>query len=310
MPFFIGVDGGGTKTEIVCCDRSGQTLLTLTGSSTNPRSLGFSQAVSNLTGLLSELLSHKELASMECRGVCIGLAGAAMPEEQVPFRDAVEELFSSSPFPVPLTITNDAEIALMATLSRRNGLIAISGTGSIVYGITLAGERYRVGGWGHLLGDEGSGYAIGLQALKTVMNSYDGLDPPTAITPLLLDAFQWESITELRAYIYQDHIRKSDIASFAQYCLRAAEQDDPAALAILQQQARALARQSAALIAKDKQFAQEQLVAAGSIFKHSSLFFHLFQEELHAAWPLVTIHLAQRTPAYGAAKLAIALHGE
>lgn len=310
MPFFIGVDGGGTKTEAVCCDQSGNTLFTLTGPSTNPRSLGFPQAVSNLSELLTDLLSRKELASSYCGGVCVGLAGAAMAEEQIPFRDTVEKLFTSSSTPVPITITNDAEIALMATLSRPYGLIAISGTGSIIYGITAAGQRYRVGGWGHLLGDEGSGYAIGVQTLKTVMNSYDGLEPATALTSMLLDAYHWESIIELRSYIYQDHIRKNDIAEFARYCIHAAEQGDPAALAILKKQASSLAQQCATLISKDTQFAEEQLVAAGSIFKHSGLFFQLFQEELRAAWPLVTLHLSRQTPAYGAAKLAITLYGD
>lgn len=305
MQFFVGVDGGGTKTEAVTCDPSGRVLCTLTGPSTNPRAIGFPQAVSNLDRLLKELLDRPEFNSLSCAGICLGLAGVDLPEEKEQFISSMEQLRTQRGDHFRITVTNDAEIALMATLEQNYGLIAISGTGSIVYGITRGGNRYRVGGWGHLLGDEGSGYSIGLNTLRAVMYSFDGLDPDTLLTDYLLEAYGWKTITELKSYIYQDHIRKSEIASFARYCIQASQQGDSAAEAIINREAAALARQSAALICKNDEFSEGHLVASGSIFKHSELFLARFQQQLHEVWPGVTVHSSRQTPAYGAAQLAV-----
>lgn len=129
----------------------------------------------------------------------------------------------------PVWVVSEGEIALMATLGHTHGVLCISGTGSIVYGFTLEGERYRAGGWGHLLGDEGSGYRIGQRALQVVMQSYDGVLPPTRLTPLLLKKLKLRDISELKTRVYQMDWGKTETASIARLAIEAAESGDKAA---------------------------------------------------------------------------------
>ncbi|GIP34352.1 BadF/BadG/BcrA/BcrD ATPase family protein [Paenibacillus sp. J2TS4] len=305
MTFFIGVDGGGTKTEVITLNSDGEVLVTLTGPSTNARAVGFPRAWAHLQELLDSLLNHPALGKSRCAGLCLGLAGVDLPEERQSFLQALEGYFQQRGENLPITITNDAEIVLMASLSQKYGIVAVSGTGSILYGLTPEGNRWRIGGWGHLLGDEGSGYAIGLKTLQTVMKSYDGMLPPTLLTDLITEAYSFGSITELKSYIYQPDIKKQHIAEFARYCIQAGIQEDAAADRILRDAAGHLVRQTTTLIGKDPWFASCELVEAGSVFKHSSVFAETFRQHLNEAYPDIRCYPSKRSPAYGAALQAM-----
>lgn len=305
MNYYIGVDGGGTKTEAVILDASGEQLVSLKGPSTNPRSLGFPQAWTHLQELLDNLLSLPDLAAGSCAGLCLGLAGVDLPEERSRFAHALEQYFARRDLSLPIMVTNDAEIVLMASLSHNHGIVSVSGTGSIVYGVTPEGKRWRTGGWGHLLGDGGSGYAIGLKTLQTIMKSYDGVLPQTMMTDLVKEAYSFQSVTELKSYIYTPDIQKQHIAEFARYCIQASLHDDPAAVGIIREAAHELVEQTTALIGKEPWFSSADLVAAGSIFKHSSLFKETFSLKLSETYPDIRIYPSLRSPAYGAALQAM-----
>jgi N-acetylglucosamine kinase-like BadF-type ATPase len=201
-------------------------------------------------------------------------------------------------------MNNDAQIALMATLADDRGIIVISGTGSIVFGLTGTRQKYRVGGWGHLLGDEGSGYDIGIRTLRAAMRSHDGIEPPTSLASRIVEAYGFKAVTDLRTYIYQPHLKKHDIAKFAELCIRADEQGDRTARAILEASANDLADAAAALVRKDAWFESCDLVTTGSIFRYSKSFGDRFRHNLQLHAPHVRIHPSAREPAYGAALLA------
>lgn len=276
MKLFVGIDGGGTKTEICVINAAGLELTRLSGGPSNPQAIGFDDAVRELTQLLNQALSSireddggtgtpgpersEELGGLDKRevlgecekldklgapgqrwelGLCLGMAGVDTHEDRERVTFAIRSYFEQTGVEAKLLVTNDAEIALMATLDRSFGVLAIAGTGSIVFGRTPDGDCYRVGGWGHLLGDEGSGYRIGLDTLHAVMRSYDGIDPPTAMTPMIEQAYGWERIVELRRYIYQPHIKKQDVAAFARYAIEAAAAGDPPARRLIERSAAA-----------------------------------------------------------------------
>jgi N-acetylglucosamine kinase-like BadF-type ATPase len=213
-------------------------------------------------------------------------------------RQFIENYRNERGLPFAIQITNDAQIALTASLGSDCGIIVISGTGS------TEGKAYRTGGWGHLLGDEGSGYDIGSSVLKAVMHAYDGLNPPTALTGMIMDAYGSGAITDLKSYIYAPHIQKSDIAKFAEFAIRAAEDRDETAERIIRQAAEKLAETAAALVRKDSWFATCDLVTSGSIFAHSDLFAKTFAERLKPLAPGIRLQPSSRKPAYGAALMA------
>lgn len=304
MKYVIGIDGGGTKTEALVVTADGLEHGGFTVPSTNPHAVTFEQATAHMGQLLDLVFSAPETQGLTCAAVCLGLAGVDTEEERARFREYLEAYRVRRSLAFELFLNNDAQIALMATLGDDRGIIVISGTGSIAYGLTEQGNRFRTGGWGNLLGDEGSGYDIGLRALRAAMRSHDGIEPPTMLTGMIVDACGFNSITELRSYIYRPHIKKHDIARFAELCIRADEAGDAAAGAIVRTAATELSNTAAALVRKDAWFEQCDLVTSGSIFTHSRRFAESFRSGLLERAPRVRMHPAAREPAYGAALLA------
>lgn len=309
MQYVIGIDGGGTKTEAVLMDANGAVLATVTGKATNPHALGYEQALRNLCELFEEVLRLPKAAPEACIAIVLGMAGVSTAEERDKVTDVFLPFIRSRGVQAVLRISHDAEIGLMATLGKQEGVVAISGTGSIVYGVTPEGNSLRVGGWGHLLGDEGSGYSVGLQSLQAVMRSYDGVYGSTLMTDLIKETHGFRSITELKPYIYTSANDKQHIAAFARFCVAAAEQEDEIALTILERSAMELAAQTITLIGKHDAFAAGDLVVSGSMFTHSYHYNKFYGQLLLEACPLISIHRAKNNPAVGAAMLALSTGG-
>ncbi|WP_309121866.1 BadF/BadG/BcrA/BcrD ATPase family protein [Paenibacillus sp.] len=309
MAYTLGIDGGGTKTELAAISEDGTLLYRTAGASTNPHAVTTEAAIRELLALLEAAFADGRLAGRELTGVCLGLSGVDLPVERSPFETALggflrERLGRD----VPFALLSEAEISLMAAVGQPYGLLAVSGTGSIVYAVEPDGTRHRAGGWGHLLGDEGSGYAIGVRALKAAMASYDGTIPPTAIAPKLLASLSLRELPELKSYIYQPSIAKADIAAFARLAIDACEAGDAAAVEIVRTEAEALAATAAGLLDRLPAFAAERVAYAGSVFRSSAAFRDAFARALRARHPGVRFEEPAegepRTPAEGAALLA------
>jgi N-acetylglucosamine kinase-like BadF-type ATPase len=311
MKYVIGFDGGGTKTEMVAVDADGYVLSLSKGGASNPKAVTLDKAQLHIIELLDQLYDKESLQPIHCQGICLGLAGIDTEQEKESILQLVRRYYIERGIHhLPIRVTNDAEIALMAGLGNNQGIIAIAGTGAIVYGITPTGQNFRTGGWGHILGDKGSGYEIGLLTLQTVMSSFDGIRPPTQLTKLVMDLYGLSSPHELRSYIYQPHIQKKHIAESAELCIRAAELRDQAAQEIITNAATDLANLTAAIRTKDSWFANSPIAVTGSIFKHSSLYREAYKKHLESIWIQPTVVATEQTPAYGAALLAAREVGE
>ncbi|MFC0214076.1 N-acetylglucosamine kinase [Paenibacillus chartarius] len=305
MPYTIGIDGGGTKTEIAALTLDGEQLAGFTGGASNAFAVGFDRALSEIIRLLERLWLESPLQPEACAGLGVGLAGVDREEDKRKWSDALTGwLRQRGAADAIVAISNDAETALFGSVGKREGIVAISGTGSILYGITPEGRKLRVGGWGHLLGDAGSGYMIGLRTLQAVMHSYDGMRPATLMSEKALSSVGLSEPQQLKDYVYAPERSKQDIAAFARYCIESSLLGDSAAIRLLTAEAVALAEQASALIRKDASFAAAELVLAGSIFAHSALFRQAFEAELHKSWPKVRTTLMRCSAAYGAARLA------
>ncbi len=314
MDIFLGVDGGGTKTEAAAIDSHGNVLSRYLGSSTNPYVVTFEGAMQELSSVLDHVAKPLFLSYPDAfiKGICLGMSGISTPEEKNNVISFLRSYQQKHHFSFPISIKTEAEISLMASLEREYGILVISGTGSNTYGITKKGKHYRVGGWGHILGDEGSGYQIGLLTLKTVIKSLEGMLPATSMTERIIDAYSFKHISELKAYVYQSTIGRNDIAAFARHCIEASKDGDELAQGILQAQAIELADTTTVLIGRDPELEAAEVVCTGSIFKHSSIFRHAFREALVNRFPALSFMDEENdlTPADGAALLARKLFSE
>ena len=168
MTCYIGIDGGGTKTVLRMTDEHGNVLYEEVGGGSNPYTVPPETAEA-----LVKTLVRKALAAMPegavLGGACIGAAGADTEEDYAFFDRVLREATNSE----KVLAVNDGYASLYATLGDQPGVVIASGTGSICWGKGASGEVCRVGGWGFLFSDEGSGHSMVSDAMKTVCRTID-----------------------------------------------------------------------------------------------------------------------------------------
>jgi N-acetylglucosamine kinase-like BadF-type ATPase len=194
MAYYLGIDGGGTKTRCVLADETTVLAKAMSGGSNIVR-LGETQAREALHTAIRQVCATANISPAQIHAVCIGAAGAARPEIVAKIRSILSELIPGTT-PANIEVVGDAVIALEAAFGAGPGVIAIAGTGSIVYGRDAAGHTARAGGWGFAISDEGSGHWIGRRAISSILSARDQ-GRETALTDMVLQAWKLNTIDEL-----------------------------------------------------------------------------------------------------------------
>jgi N-acetylglucosamine kinase-like BadF-type ATPase len=240
--------------------------------------------------------------------VCLGMAGVDRQDDASVIRGVMRRLgFRSNPL-----IVNDALIALVAGAGSSPGVVVISGTGSIAYGVSLHGVAARAGGWGPTLADEGSGYWIGRRALAAVMREADGRGPKTELTPLVLQHFSLPRPQALVAEIYHHQPQgRRAIASIGALVDRARENGDTVAIDIMRHAGEELALAAASVISQlDMRGEQFPILLAGGMLKESVWLSGDVRRRLAEVAPRAMVGPLTEQPAVGAVRLALAeAHG-
>jgi len=228
---YIGIDGGGTKTVCLIGDEYGRIVHVCHGEGTNVKSKPWPEAQRIIVDLIEEAIHVSGSDRAQLAAIFLGLAGSDRPADKQRWR---EYLASVLPSHVHVVVHHDAINALAAGTWGQGGVVLIAGTGSIAYGFDLkSSKEIRVGGWGYLLGDEGSGFDLGRRGLTAVMRAYDGRGASTLITSIMMGELRLSSPAELISYYYEHENVRAAIADAARYVLLAAEQEDPVALEII-----------------------------------------------------------------------------
>ena len=231
-PYYLGVDGGGTKTLAVIVDAQGRECGHGRAGSANYASVGVEQALQNIHDAIQQAIREVP-CSFPLTKAWLGLAGIDRASDAALFSSYLRELADF------VLVTNDAEL-LLSALGKDAGIVLIVGTGSIALARAQNGTITRVGGWGHILGDEGSGYDIGCRGLQAAVRATDGRGKVTLLHDLILQQWQLHSTEDLidEVYIVDN---KAKIAQAATYVTLAARQGDQVALEIIEQAADELA---------------------------------------------------------------------
>lgn len=191
-------------------------------------------------------LGQAAAAAGEVVAVVAGLAGALRPAVQRAVADAARDWF---PAARSVTVTHDARIALHAAAGGAPGVVLVAGTGSVAYGMDAEGREARAGGWGYLLGDEGSAYDLGRRGLAAVLRAHDGTGPPTALRDVLLARLQVQDAEAVLERVYpvpgEAVVPARDarelLAALAGAVLATAQRGDPVAVRIVDEAAAGLA---------------------------------------------------------------------
>jgi N-acetylglucosamine kinase-like BadF-type ATPase len=315
MSYVIGIDGGGTKTTCLFLEADRDTLPStpkiVTGGGTNPHVIGFEETGVRLVSLLIAGMERYSISPSEVVSIGCCLAGIGRSEDEAEMARVLKNFFLKLNFSenYNLFIGSDSLAALKGALPPESdeGLLIIAGTGSNAIGIDQHRKIHCCGGWGHLLGDEGSGYYLSLKALSSVAKEADGRGPETLISPILLKKLQLEEPQELIRYIYKRRLEKHEIARLAQCVIEASDQKDEVAIRILKEAAEELVLHIESLFQKNFN-ETTPVTASGSIFTHSRVVKQHFIEGIQRKGLGMFVE-PYGSPEYGAALLAKSLIG-
>jgi N-acetylglucosamine kinase-like BadF-type ATPase len=243
---FLGIDGGGTKTNAALMNESKEVLAEGEAGPSNPLRVGVETAVSNIIKAIENACDRGGLIITDISAATLGLAGVRRRD----LRERVRESFCKRLNIQNTTVLTDAEIALFGTTTGKPGLVVIAGTGSICLGRNEKGETAISGGWGPLAGDEGGGVGIAQAALHTVAKASDGRGRPTALSAKAAEYFRASGPENLIVAIYSPQVDNTRIAGFARYVVETALDGDPAAVDILNDAGHELGIAACAVIKK------------------------------------------------------------
>lgn len=233
---YIGIDGGGTKTRLRATDEADRVLCEATGGGSSLTSLSPERVERHLRELLDEVFG-RGIPQERCAALCLGSAGAMEAGVRAQLKEMLRRI---CPRISRIEVVSDSVGALFGAYENGQGVLLVSGTGSVGIALGARGILSRVGGWGHLIDDDGSGYEIGRQVLRAVLGAQDGRRPATALTRLVLERLSLGSAPEIVGYVYADLLDKSRIAALAPLCEAAAAGGDAVAAGIVRDAASAL----------------------------------------------------------------------
>lgn len=296
-PVVMGIDGGGSTVRAVIVDASLARLGESQGPTANPSIVGRQGAGETIQATMRAALAAANLRPERIAAVGIGIAGAATAHFHGWLRAVVAGVTPQARF----ALSTDYEIALAGALGERRGVLVLAGTGSLAYGVNAAGESALVGGWGYLLGDEGSGYWLGLQGLRAVTQAADAGSPDKPLARRILEALGLPTARDLIPWVYQaTGPRTRAIAELAPLVLAAAAGGNPAAMEIVEQGAAKLAQAARAVMHRLAMRTPRFAFTGGLLQAKNPL-----SAALCAALDLTTPPIPRHPPVIGAALLAL-----
>lgn len=300
MNYYIGIDGGGTKTFIRIINEKEETIDTHVTTGSNISSIGYDKTVKVIKNGINKILSRNQLLIKNCKGLCMGAAGVDREKE----KKEVENIFKEIGFK-SVQVMNDTRIVLKTETDQNKGIVVIAGTGSIVLGIK-DDEKVRAGGWGYKLGDEGSAYWIGMQGIKAVLDAYDQVSMGTELTKKILNHFDLEKVEDFIGLFYKKAINKNRIAEVSRIVDAVALRGDVVAIKILETSSQALGKQVIAVHRRlfDSGNHMIPVILNGSVALNSSIFFKSFVNYLDNEAMNLQIQPINRDPSFGACRFA------
>jgi len=298
----VGVDAGGTST-VASYSQDGVFCETLSAAGASATTLGAEEAAGRIITLIQKLLAQRTPAS-----IYVGAAGAGRGEIAQRLQKAIAERYTHT----QVRVSDDAHIALRACVPSGPGIVLIAGTGSIAYVENAAAQAYRAGGYGFLLGDDGSGFSIGLAAIKLLARIYDGRGLSDELKAELEKRLGISDPSGLFDLVYApEQPPVSLIASLAPHVLELASNGVRSAHKIVQTAALELSDLVKVVAKKSGLWAERcPLVLGGGLMRENSLLSFLLETRVQADFPSAEILKRAAEPHRGALAAAEALIGK
>jgi glucosamine kinase len=296
----LGIDSGGTKTTCLLADERGMILSEGRGPGANLHTAGEVAVERVLADVITQAIGDRRIVPA---AICLGIAGVDREDEARTIRAIMGRIGPGA----RVLVVNDALIALKAGAKDAPGIVIIAGTGSIVYGHNAGGEAARAGGWGHMIGDEGSGYWIGREALSAVMRASDGRGPATRLTGEILAHLNLNDESRLPRIVYDRESPRMTVAALGPIVQRAAVEGDAVATRILERAADELTL-AARSVASQLEMRGDAFTffLAGGVFRVVPWLGEELPRRLAEVAPRCQVEVLHEEPAVGAVWLALA----
>lgn len=298
MNFYLGIDGGGSSLKALLGDENKNIIGYIKSGPVNYQSVGVDKAKANFNYLFNYCKSYYDVTIDDIECICLGCAGVNNKQGEKIYKDMIRELGYKG----KLLIYNDAYVALVGANGEAKGAVLISGTGSIAYGIDKDGKHVRVGGWGHIIGGEGSGYAIGRDALNAITRNMDGIIPQTKLTEAIMEKLNISNFDELMEFVYAPNTKKHHIAELAPIVIEKSNEDEIAAK-IIDEAVNNLWQMICALNIKMK-MDSFNLALSGSILTEADVIRQKLIKKINEELPKIQITMGKHEPDYGALTIA------
>lgn len=304
MKYYLGIDGGGTKSRMMAVDIDERPIGEALGGSTNMASNPHEAVAKTLKDLFSDFLTAHNLKQEDCLSIAIGSAGLDSEKSH----HVMEEMIRAVGFSCPVVAVNDSLLVLAAATKGGPGIVVISGTGAVAYGLGADGQTVRCGGWGHLLDDGGSAYWLGKEALRAAFFSYDGRGPKTVLEQVFKEKFDTDALPDCIDAVY-GRFNKSDIAQYAREVEQGAKNGDAVCMRILREGAQELYWLADTVAQKLGAAALDVIVSGGNII-NNNLLYELFVQKLQENHPQLRVRKIDKEPVMGAIYLALNAGGK
>lgn len=293
--YVMGIDGGATKTLAAVLDLQQGAVHVAAGGPSNEDAVGAGAAVDALLDVADQALARAGIDENDLAGAVIAVAGTDTDAIAHNVRAARSDDW---------IVVNDVVGAWAAATGGRPGVGAISGTGSNVFGVGRSGQAWRVGGWGHLLGDQGSGYWLGNESIRAALADRDGSGPPTALSAAVMEHFDVPSVEALAALVYARPLTKGEIAAFAVVACELAQRGDEVARHLYRRGAAELAAQIIVVIEHTGLRDEFPVGLIGSVFRAGPIFVDPIAAAVHELAPGAQLAVVEMAPVGGSLQLA------
>ncbi|MBP1948041.1 N-acetylglucosamine kinase [Virgibacillus litoralis] len=278
MEYVAGIDGGGTKTKAVIADMDGLIVAKTTAGPTNPNVMSREKLIQTLDTMMQDLKEQAPDVFDNISSVFAGISGVGNSKAKADLEYILKQKVSNS---VTVCVEADTVNALYSGTYGEPGIVQISGTGSITYGINQQMKHDRVGGWGYLFGDEGSGYDIGRQGIMAALKANDGRGEKTILLEMLCTYFDVTHPYDFIQRIYASPIPKSEISPISKLVFEAYKQNDLVAKDIMGNIVNELSSSIRTLYMKlFKPDEEARVVLCGGVFSDTEVLPRLLKAEL------------------------------
>lgn len=296
----LGIDAGGTKTVCVLADERGTAIADARGPGANLHAAGELAVEKVLHEVMEAAIGDRSIVPA---AICLGIAGVDREDESRTVRAIMRRIGSRS----RVLVVNDALIALVAGAGDAAGIVVIAGTGAISYGRNASGEAARAGGWGHMVGDEGSGYWIGRESVAAVMRAADGRGPATRLSEEILAHFKVSDVSRLPRIVYDREEPRRQIAALGPIVQSVARGGDAVATRILEGAAEELVLGARSVASRLEMRGDAfTFLLAGGVFRVVPWLAEELPRRLVEVAPRCQVRLLEQEPAMGAVWLALA----